>query len=246
MNIKELATPLDITDIKFRVKTNYDNTVIILPYKNSRVDMNRLDEVVGCENWQRDHKEVNGVIYAGVGIKIKGEFVWKWDAGSKSNSEAEKGQASDSFKRACTNWGIGRELYNYPTIRVTALPHEMNNRSGKPKPKNSFMDGWRWFLQVIGGQVTMLQAIDEKGNKRFEYGSYNSKIVCWTIVRELWDEISEIKSSIAEEDYVRCFSIWNEFTVEEQEGLWLAPSKGGVFTTEERAILQNRTKYLGE
>ena len=80
--------------------------------------MRRLDEAVGQSNWQREHKCVDGHWFCRVGIKIDGEWIWKEDAGSESNFEAEKGAASDSFKRACTNWGIGRELYDYPTIKV--------------------------------------------------------------------------------------------------------------------------------
>ena len=74
-----------------------------LLYKDSRCDMKILDEVFGTFNWQREHKELKGVIYCGVSIKSPdGEWVTKWDAGSESNVEKEKGEASDSFKRACT------------------------------------------------------------------------------------------------------------------------------------------------
>lgn len=94
----------------------------LLLYKDARCDMNILDETVGAENWQRDHKEVKGNLYCGVGIKnaitngeqIIYDWIWKWDCGSESNTEKEKGESSDSFKRACVNWGIGRELYTTP------------------------------------------------------------------------------------------------------------------------------------
>lgn len=94
----------------------------LLLYKNARVDMAILDEVVGQMNWQREHKELKGVIYCGVSIRNEqtGEWVTKWDAGTESNTEAQKGEASDSFKRACVNWGIGRELYTSPKIWVEA------------------------------------------------------------------------------------------------------------------------------
>ena len=87
----------------------------LLLYKDARCDMNILDETAGAENWQRDHKEVKGNLYCGVGLKTDdGSWVWKWDCGTESNTEKEKGEASDSFKRACVNWGIGRELYTAP------------------------------------------------------------------------------------------------------------------------------------
>lgn len=90
----------------------------LLLYKDARCDMRILDETVGAMDWQRDHKELKGNMYAGIGIwdAVKGQWIWKWDCGTESYTEAEKGEASDSFKRAAFNWGIGRELYTSPTI----------------------------------------------------------------------------------------------------------------------------------
>lgn len=106
-------------------------SVSILLYKNARVDMAFLDELVGAENWQRDHKEIKGNLYCGVGININGSWTWKWDCGVESNTEKEKGEASDSFKRACVNWGVGRELYTAPRIYIPCSKDEWND--GKPR-----------------------------------------------------------------------------------------------------------------
>lgn len=92
---------------------------IVLGYIDSRDAMNLLDEVVWPENRQRDHKEIKWNLYAGVGIKINNDWVWKWDCGVESNTEAEKGESSDSFKRACVNRWIWRFLYDLPTLRIT-------------------------------------------------------------------------------------------------------------------------------
>ena len=101
----------------------------VLLYKDARVDMTLLDEVVGQENWQRDHKELKGNMYCGIGINVNYKktdkepiWVWKWDCGAESNTEKEKGEASDSFKRAGVNWGIGRELYTKIPIQIFGLP----------------------------------------------------------------------------------------------------------------------------
>lgn len=102
------------------VKNDKVKGVSLLLYKNARVDQNILDEQIGALNWQRDHKELKGNIYCGIGIyneKLQ-QWVWKWDAGAESFSDKEKGEASDSFKRAGFNWGIGRELYTTPFIWV--------------------------------------------------------------------------------------------------------------------------------
>lgn len=81
-------------------------------YIDSRDVMKLLDEVVGVDNWQSDYKEVKGNVYAGIGIKVNDEWVWKWDCGVESNMDKEKGEASDSFKRAAVKWGVGRFLYD--------------------------------------------------------------------------------------------------------------------------------------
>lgn len=114
--------PLQAEDIECRVaQVNKDNSVNLLLYKTARTDANILDDVIGQFGWQCEFKEVNGVVYCGIGIRTPNdEWIWKWDAGSESNVEKEKGQASDAFKRAGFKWGIGRELYNSPRIRVKA------------------------------------------------------------------------------------------------------------------------------
>lgn len=120
MNFRDLTAE----DIEVRVQSAKANGVILLLYKNARVDMNILDETVGAENWQREHYECKGNMFCRVGIRCDDtkrqilEWVWKADCGTESNTEAQKGEASDSFKRACFNWGIGRELYTSPFIWI--------------------------------------------------------------------------------------------------------------------------------
>ena len=98
----------------------------LLLYKDARCDMALLDEVVGVGNWQREHKILGDDIYCKVGIFNKELNCWVWveDAGSSGNIEIEKTKASDSFKRACVNLGIGRELYTAPKIK---LPEQFKN-----------------------------------------------------------------------------------------------------------------------
>jgi hypothetical protein len=111
---------LTAEDIEVRVQSAKANGVVLLLYKNARVDMNILDETVGAENWQRKHYECKGNLFCSVGIDVtkSNNWVWKDDCGTESNTEAQKGESSDSFKRACFNWGIGRELYTAPFIWI--------------------------------------------------------------------------------------------------------------------------------
>ena len=109
------------------------SSLTLLLYKNARTDADILDETVGAENWQCEFYEQKGTLFCRVGILIAGgtvdldnngmhssveRWVWKSDAGAPSNMEAQKGEASDAFKRACFKWGIGRELYTAPQIRI--------------------------------------------------------------------------------------------------------------------------------
>lgn len=111
-------------EIECRISQISDKGLSLLLYKTARTDANLLDETVGFDRWQNDFKVVDGVLYGGIGIlacsEDEGGWVWKWDAGTESNTEAEKGRASDAFKRAGFKWGIGRELYTAPRIWISA------------------------------------------------------------------------------------------------------------------------------
>lgn len=122
MDERKKIRPLNADEIEVRVGGVYEKGVTLLLYKNARVDMAILDETFGADRWQRDHKEVKGNLYCGIGIKTKNdEWVWKWDCGTESNTEKEKGESSDSFKRAGFCWGIGRELYEAPFIWISPV-----------------------------------------------------------------------------------------------------------------------------
>lgn len=113
---------LNANEIEVRVQRVTDAGAMLLLYKDARADMTILDETVGAMNWQREHKLIGDVMYCGISIwdDAKKQWITKWDAGSESNMEKEKGQASDSFKRAGFNWGIARALYTSPLIWIPA------------------------------------------------------------------------------------------------------------------------------
>ncbi len=185
MDLTKLKEPLKIEDIDFRVQSiTKGGYATILAYKDARVDMNRLDEVVGQENWQRDHKEIKNVVYCGIGIKqsyidpstkaLVINWVWKWDAGAESKMEKEKSEASDSFKRSGFNWGIGRELYDYPAIKIQLSAVEYNFQTGKVTWDFKLRE-WIWFSQFSDGKLTYLACKDEREKKRFEFGEFKKQ-----------------------------------------------------------------------
>lgn len=128
-----LFRTLTAGELECRIGLAKNQGVSLLLYKNSRCDMSLLDDTFGPFGWQREHRELKGVIYCGVSVKDveTGQWITKWDAGVESNTEPQKGEASDSFKRACVNWGIGRELYTAPFIWVNLSEQEWNG--GKPR-----------------------------------------------------------------------------------------------------------------
>lgn len=111
---------LEPNEIECRIGTISEKGLSLLLYKDARVDMNLLDETVGPMNWKREHTRENRNCIVSIWDSEKKEWVSKEDTGTESNTEAEKGLASDSFKRACFNWGIGRELYTAPFIWIKA------------------------------------------------------------------------------------------------------------------------------
>lgn len=123
MNFRDLTAD----EIECRIQSVKQNGLILLLYKDARCDMRILDETVGADKWQREHYECKGNLFCRVGIKCGDEWIWKADCGTESNTEAQKGEASDSFKRSCFCWGIGRELYTTPFIWIPADKCDINN-----------------------------------------------------------------------------------------------------------------------
>ena len=145
--------------------------VSLFMYKNARVDMQLLDEVVGAENWKRSHEVVNGNLFCTVSIRTSdGEWVSKQDVGTESLTDKEKGQASDAFKRACFNWGIGRELYTCPFIWVALSADEWRaGFNGKQQPKTCFSVDAIEYDEAR--RVSYLSVKDDKGKIRYTYGA---------------------------------------------------------------------------
>jgi len=143
--------------------------VSILLYKNARCDMRILDQTFGPLGWQREHYECKGNLFCKVGVKTEdGEWIWKSDCGTESNTEPEKGEASDSFKRACFNWGIGRELYTAPFIWINLDDSEIPN--GKLTTKFKIKE-----ISYTDGRISKFVIVDGKGKERFKMGESKAK-----------------------------------------------------------------------
>lgn len=131
---------LKASEIDARVATVNDKGCSLLLYKDARVDQNILDETIGCLNWQRTHQLIGDRLYCTVSVwdAEKGQWISKQDVGTESYTEKEKGQASDSFKRACFNLGIGRELYTAPFIWITSTKVTLVTKGDKKTTYDRF------------------------------------------------------------------------------------------------------------
>lgn len=154
--------------------------VLLLLYKDARVDMNLLDEVTGSPlNWKREHSRDNANCIVSIWDDDRKQWVSKEDTGSESNTEKEKGLASDSFKRACVNWGIGRELYTSPKPMIAALPEDYfeaktyTSRDGSKETKYEVAKRVRFSVKEIEydskRRISKLVILDQSGNVIFEF-----------------------------------------------------------------------------
>lgn len=198
-------------EIDCRIGNTTDNGASILLYKDARVDMRILDETYGSMNWQRRHEVVNGNLFCTIEVwdSEKGCWVSKQDVGTESFTEKEKGEASDSFKRAGFNWGIGRELYTAPFIWITTTSDDLDNR-GKIKTK--------FFVREIAyneqNEINHLVIVDGKGNARFTFGKNAPKMEKPKVVT-LEEAIAEMYDTESYEEVVACWKKYPQFSKEE-------------------------------
>ena len=157
---------LKANEIECRVGMCKENGCTLLLYKDARADMHILDETYGQDNWQRTHEVINGNLFCNVEVWDEKKKCWikKQDVGTESMTEKEKGQASDSFKRACVNWGIGRELYTSPFIWINASDIDIKENNGKFSTYDKFEVEKITYLE--DGSIDGLSIINSKSNKR--------------------------------------------------------------------------------
>jgi hypothetical protein len=177
---KQFEIPLlTAQDVECRVQSISKNKsgrvgAVLLIYKDARVDMRILDQVFGPSNWQRTHEVINGNLFCNIDIwdETKKTWVRKQDVGVESYTEKEKGQASDAFKRAGFNVGIGRELYTAPFIYVELADSEYYvERQGQKESYRCF-PSTRFSVGHIGyndrREISELVIVDRNGNVRFD------------------------------------------------------------------------------
>lgn len=160
---QDLIRLLRADEIECRVSAINEKGLSLLLYKDARVDQRILDETFGAFGWKRSHQCIDGNLYCTVEIlnKESGEWISKQDVGTTGFTEKEKSQASDSFKRACFNWGIGRELYSAPFIWIPA------GKAGLQKKGDKYVSNERFSVRLISfndkREIVSLEITDSKG-----------------------------------------------------------------------------------
>lgn len=169
-------------EIDCRVATVKENGLSILLFKDARCDQNILDETVGCMNWQRHHLRDNANCIVSIWDNEKKQWIEKEDTGTESNTEKEKGLASDSFKRACFNWGLGRELYTAPFMWVSAKDcHIVQKGQGYTCYDRFTVED----IQYKDRQITYVRIRNRSTNAAIEFGAPSAPAIGETKAKAL-------------------------------------------------------------
>ena len=178
-------------EIECRVQQVKQNGCVLLLYKDARCDMRILDEVFGIDGWEREHQVVNGNLYCTVRVwsEKRNQWISKQDVGTESNTEKQKGEASDSFKRACFNIGIGRELYSAPFTWISLGKDEVKEEKTAKGTRYSLDYKVKFEVKEIeydeNREISKLIIVDQNGKERFRLNpSKSQKIKDRAIVEE--------------------------------------------------------------
>ena len=173
MNIRTLRAD----EIECRVQQVKANGCSLLLYKDARCDMRILDEVFGVLGWEREHQVIDGNLYCTIRVWDEQHSRWvsKQDVGTESMTEKQKGQASDSFKRACFNLGIGRELYSAPFIWIKLNAAEVKREGSKCKLNFGVDFHVKEISYSENREIKNLVITDKEGNIRYKLGSGSYK-----------------------------------------------------------------------
>ena len=224
MSMKEIRV-LKANEIECRVgqtgkQRNGSAWCSLLLYKDARCDQRILDELFGPLGWQRRHEAVNGQVCCIVSVKDpdSNEWIEKEDVGTESNTEAVKGQFSDSFKRACFNLGIGRELYTSPKIFITLNNNEWTESNGKVRLNAKTVFEVAEIDYDEARNINKLTLVDGNGAVRYQLGQ-NVQATYANTNSDIDEQLNgyampSIEQARTREELTR---IWNEFPMLQED-----------------------------
>lgn len=215
------------SEIECRVGQCKENGCTLLLYKDARVDMNLLDETVGCMNWKREHQLIDGNVYCTVSIwdDMKQQWVSKQDVGTEANTEKEKSRCSDSFKRSCFNIGIGRELYSAPFIWIPLSKDEVQGEKGRYYLSSRVNFSVSTIEYNDKREISKLIIVDKDGKERFSFGCKKTATKKAEPKPEPKQETTQEATNIAEELFsdTRMMAIQEvnaASTIDTLKGIW--------------------------
>ena len=157
-----LSAPFDPKEIKFKPQMVKNNRALAMAYIDARLIQDRLDEVVGVENWEDAYKILtDGSVMCRLRVKLGDRWITKCDVGSPSEQpdvgDRLKAAFSDALKRAAVKFGVGRYLYRLsaqwvdydpvkkqlvqpPQLPAFALPKSKAAKPEAPKPQPAKAD----------------------------------------------------------------------------------------------------------
>ncbi len=163
-------------EIEVRVNQVTSKGCQLLLYKDSRCDKRILDETFGINGWKNRYEEIKGNLFCIISVwdDEKKQWIDKEDCGVESFSEKQKGEASDAFKRACFNIGIGRELYT--RLHYFATVPTQNVSTDPKKPKYELINKYEKFsvseifVNEETEKIEKIKIVDSKKKVVFNYG----------------------------------------------------------------------------
>lgn len=196
---KELQKPFRLSELEWVVSSTWANGSkgIIAPYMSARAVMKRLDEVFGIDGWLVSYHIVENVgVVCALKVRIGDEWVTKEDGSSFTQVEPIKGGISGSIKRAASCFGIGRYLYDLPTVfvdldnkkfkgKVVGLPDEFvpeDERQGLTEVKVEYGASSSPKLNVKQGELT------EEVKAAMEYVIHDDKFNNGKKMGEVWSK----------------------------------------------------------
>ena len=214
MNKKNLFRYLTADEIECRVATVSEKGCSLLLYKDARCDMNILDETFGPMNWRRSHTRDNANCIVSIWDDEKQQWTDKEDTGTESFTEKEKGLASESFKRACFNWGIGRELYTAPFIWIPAKDANVQSKNGKWTTYEKFSVT---KMDIVDGKIVALNIASDKTGKIVYSFGYTRNVANEEDAEQEQKPNIEALKSLLDKNGIRMETVFELYKIKSEE-----------------------------
>ena len=214
MKKNNLFRYLTADEIECRVATVSEKGCSLLLYKDARCDMNILDETFGPMNWRRSHTRDNANCIVSIWDAEKQQWIDKEDTGTESFTEKEKGLASDSFKRACTNWGLGRELYTAPFIWIPAKDANVQQKNGKWTTYEKFSVT---KMDIVDGKIVALNIASDKTGKIVYSFGYTRNVANEEDAEQEQKPNIEALKSLLDKNGIRMETVFELYKIKSEE-----------------------------